>query len=142
MWNWLRRLFRRETPVSAVPSTQGTVKRIVRDKGFGFIRSADGQEVFFHRSALVGLELRGLYEGQQVEFLLEEGPKGFRATSVRRTSEDSEDRRSEQRGAPGNATEAEGDGRARRGKDRQQSGYRRDRGRHPGGEGKKSRGEG
>ncbi len=92
MWNWLRKLFRREAPASAGPSTQGTVKRIVRDKGFGFILSADGQEVFFHRSALVGMELRALSEGQRVEFVLEESPKGPRASSVRATREKTEDR--------------------------------------------------
>ena len=95
MWNWLRKLFRRGVPASSVPSTQGTVKRIVRDKGFGFIRSADGQEVFFHRSALVGLELRTLSEGQRVEFVLEESPKGLRASNVRATREKAERERRE-----------------------------------------------
>lgn len=142
MWDWLRRFFRRETPGSGVPGKLGTVKRIVRDKGFGFIRSGDGQEVFFHRSALVGIELRGLYEGQQVEFTLEESPKGPRATSVRRTSDGPDGRRSEQQGAPRGAKGAEGDGRSKHQKDRQKPGYRRDRGRHPGAEGKRNRGEG
>ncbi|HTV53499.1 MAG TPA: cold shock domain-containing protein, partial [Terriglobia bacterium] len=42
---------------------EGTIKRLIRDRGFGFIRSEDGQEVFFHRSALQGLDFDGLTEG-------------------------------------------------------------------------------
>jgi CspA family cold shock protein len=62
---------------------QGTIKRIIRDRGFGFIRSTDGQEVFFHRSGLQQLNFDGLKEGEQVEFEMERGEKGPRATSVR-----------------------------------------------------------
>ena len=62
---------------------QGTIKRIIRDRGFGFIRSTDGQEVFFHRSGLQQLNFDGLKEGEQVEFEIERGEKGPRATSVR-----------------------------------------------------------
>jgi cold shock protein len=62
---------------------QGTVKRLIRDRGFGFIRSTDGQEVFFHRSALRLLNFDGIKEGQLVEFETESGEKGPRATSVR-----------------------------------------------------------
>jgi CspA family cold shock protein len=83
MWNWLRRFFKRESSASPASSARGTVKRIVRDRGFGFIRSTDGKEVFFHRSALVGLDIGRLSEGQKVEFVLEESPKGPRASKVR-----------------------------------------------------------
>lgn len=83
MWSWFRRLFKRESPASAAPPARGTVKRIVRDRGFGFIRSADGKEVFFHRSALVGMDMGALSEGQKVEFMLEDSPKGPRASRVR-----------------------------------------------------------
>lgn len=62
---------------------QGTIKRIIRDRGFGFIRSTDGQEVFFHRSSLQHLNFDGLKEGEVVEFEMERGEKGPRATSVR-----------------------------------------------------------
>ncbi|HKS97525.1 MAG TPA: cold shock domain-containing protein [Terriglobia bacterium] len=62
---------------------QGTIKRIIRDRGFGFIRTADGQEVFFHRSSLQNLDFDSLKEGQNVEFEMERGEKGPRATSVR-----------------------------------------------------------
>jgi CspA family cold shock protein len=62
---------------------QGTIKRVIRDRGFGFIRTADGQEVFFHRSSLQNLDFDSLKEGQNVEFEMERGEKGPRAVSVR-----------------------------------------------------------
>lgn len=62
---------------------QGTIKRVIRDRGFGFIRSADGQEIFFHRSSLQQLNFDGLKEGENVEFEVERGDKGMRAVSVR-----------------------------------------------------------
>ncbi len=62
---------------------QGTIKRIIRDRGFGFIRSAEGQEVFFHRSNLKELTFDGLKEGEVVEFDIERGEKGPRAMNVR-----------------------------------------------------------
>lgn len=61
----------------------GTIKRIVRDRGFGFIRTAEGQEVFFHRSSLQGLEFDALTEGARVELEVERGDKGPRAANVR-----------------------------------------------------------
>ncbi len=62
---------------------QGTIKRLIRDRGFGFIRAADGQEVFFHRSGLQDLNFDNLKEGENVEFDLEQGQKGPRAVKVR-----------------------------------------------------------
>jgi len=64
---------------------QGTIKRVIRDRGFGFIRAADGQEVFFHRSSLQQLNFDRLREGENVEFEVERGEKGLRAASVRPT---------------------------------------------------------
>jgi len=61
----------------------GTIKRVIRDRGFGFIRSAEGQEVFFHRSGLKGLSFDAIKEGENVEFDLEHGEKGPRAVNVR-----------------------------------------------------------
>jgi len=60
----------------------GTIKRIARDKGFGFIRDANGQEYFFHRSAVQG-SFDSLSEGQHVSFDEEASSKGPRATNVR-----------------------------------------------------------
>jgi cold shock protein len=62
---------------------QGTIKRLIRDRGFGFIRSADGQEVFFHRSTLQQLNFDSLKEGESVDCDIESGEKGPRATAVR-----------------------------------------------------------
>lgn len=62
---------------------QGTIKRIIRDRGFGFIRTADGQEIFFHRTSLQNLDFESLKEGQTVDFEMERGDKGPRAVSVR-----------------------------------------------------------
>ena len=62
---------------------QGSIKRIVRDRGFGFIKSSDGQEIFFHRSSLQQLNFDSLKEGESVDFDVESGEKGPRATAVR-----------------------------------------------------------
>lgn len=45
----------------------GTIRKLVSDRGFGFIAMADGKEVFFHRSQVVG-EFESLREGQNVTF--------------------------------------------------------------------------
>ncbi len=62
---------------------QGSIKRVIRDRGFGFIRSSEGQEVFFHRTGLQDLNFDNLKEGDAVEFELERGDKGPRAVNVR-----------------------------------------------------------
>jgi CspA family cold shock protein len=61
----------------------GTIKKLVRERGFGFIQAQDGGEIFFHRSALQGDAFDRLAEGQTVEFDVEKGPKGPRATNMR-----------------------------------------------------------
>jgi CspA family cold shock protein len=61
----------------------GTVKRIVRDKGFGFILASDGTEYFFHNSSVSGARFDELREGQSVTFEKGQGPKGPRAENVR-----------------------------------------------------------
>jgi cold shock protein len=62
---------------------QGTIKRVIRDRGFGFIKSTEGQEIFFHRSGLQNITFDGLKEGENVEFEMEKGEKGPRAINVR-----------------------------------------------------------
>ena len=64
----------------------GTIKRLVRDRGFGFIRDDAGKEYFFHQSAIYGEGIEDLREGDSVEFEVGQGPKGPRAENVRRTS--------------------------------------------------------
>ena len=61
----------------------GTVKRLVSDKGFGFILTADGTEYFFHNSACTQVSFNELYEGQAVSFERGQGPKGPRGENVR-----------------------------------------------------------
>ena len=62
---------------------QGTIKKVVRDRGFGFIHGDDGREIFFHRSSLQRLNFDTLMEGEKVEFDVEPGEKGPRAINVR-----------------------------------------------------------
>jgi CspA family cold shock protein len=61
---------------------EGTIKRLT-DKGFGFISTGSGKDLFFHSSALEGVTFEELREGQRVTFTEGEGPKGPRAESVR-----------------------------------------------------------
>ncbi len=64
---------------------QGKVKKLVQDKGFGFIQGADGQDVFFHHSIVADRGFDDLQVGQAVEYSLEQGQasgKGPRASSV------------------------------------------------------------
>ena len=63
--------------------TKGLIKRLFRDRGFGFIKAEDGREIFFHRSGLRGVRFDSLSEGQLVEFEVGTGPKGPRAVDVR-----------------------------------------------------------
>ena len=62
---------------------QGTVKWFSDAKGFGFISREQGEDVFVHFSAIEGEGFRTLREGQQVQFNVEQGPKGLQAVRVR-----------------------------------------------------------
>src|ERR1700731_4308724 len=61
----------------------GTIKRLVSDKGFGFIAAGDGNEYFFHQSACTQTAFDELREGQAVTFEKGQGPKGPRGENVR-----------------------------------------------------------
>lgn len=62
---------------------RGQIKRLVRDRGFGFLFCQDtGKEYFFHRSVLVGLQFEVLDEGDDVQFRPEDSSKGPRAGYV------------------------------------------------------------
>jgi CspA family cold shock protein len=61
---------------------KGTVKWFNGAKGFGFIEREGGEDVFVHYSAIRGEGFRNLEEGQNVEFDLEQDPKGWRAANV------------------------------------------------------------
>ena len=64
--------------------TTGTIKKLVAERGFGFITADDGKEYFFHRSGLdTSLDFDRLTGGEKVEFEIEQSPKGPRAAHVR-----------------------------------------------------------
>ena len=60
---------------------QGTIKKLVSDRGFGFIAAEDGVEYFFHRSGLDrALNFDSLQGGERVQFDIEASQRGPRAT--------------------------------------------------------------
>jgi CspA family cold shock protein len=62
----------------------GTIRRVISERGFGFIADADGTEFFFHKDGLQSsLDFDRLVGGESVEFDVENGPKGARAVQVR-----------------------------------------------------------
>ncbi len=62
---------------------EGKVKWFNDTKGFGFIESNDGQDVFVHQSEIMSDGFRSLKEGASVEFELAQGDKGLKAVKVR-----------------------------------------------------------
>ena len=62
-------------------TAQGKIKRLVSEKGFGFVSDESGQEYFFHQSACASFAT--LREGQAVTFQTAQGPKGPRAENVK-----------------------------------------------------------
>ena len=62
--------------------SEGTVKWFNPRKGYGFIGTADGRDVFVHYSSIAGDGFKTLDEGDAVEFDIVEGEKGLRATNV------------------------------------------------------------
>ena len=61
---------------------QGTIKKLIADKGFGFI-AGDGGELFSHHTSVEGANFEDLTEGQTVEYNEGTGPKGPRAENVK-----------------------------------------------------------
>jgi CspA family cold shock protein len=74
--------------VPSGPKVRGRVKKLVPDRGFGFVRGDDGKEVFFHRSGLGANDYDSLSEGDVVEYVVQEGPRGPRAENVRAVGAD------------------------------------------------------
>ncbi len=62
--------------------SQGTIKKLISEKGFGFIEGDRG-ELFFHHSAVENGAFETLREGQAVEYTEGRGPKGPRAETIR-----------------------------------------------------------
>jgi cold shock protein len=66
-----------------VKVTTGTIKKVVADRGFGFISAEDAKEYFFHRSGVKSsLDFDRLVGGERVTFEIEQSPKGPRAKNV------------------------------------------------------------
>ncbi len=61
---------------------KGTIKKLIANKGFGFIEGEKG-DIFFHQSGLEGTTIEALSEGQQVEYEVGSSPKGPCAENVR-----------------------------------------------------------
>ena len=61
---------------------QGTIRKLVMDKGFGFIQGEKG-DLFFHHSTVQDISFEELQEGQTVEYEVGNSPKGPRAENVR-----------------------------------------------------------
>ena len=61
---------------------KGTIKKVVQQRGFGFITVENGKDVFFHRSSAADFD--SLEEGDSVEFDVEQSPKGERAANVKK----------------------------------------------------------
>ncbi len=61
---------------------KGVVKWFNQKKGYGFIISEDGKEIFVHFSSIQGEGFKTLREGEEVEFEITEGEKGEQATNV------------------------------------------------------------
>ncbi len=63
--------------------TSGTVKKLISERGFGFITAEDGKDYFFHKDGLSSsLDFDRLVGGEAVTFEVEAGPKGPRAIQV------------------------------------------------------------
>ena len=65
---------------------KGTIKRLILDRGFGFIQTAEDEDLFFHRNELQDVQFDSLREGQEVEFEMGQGRDGRpQAVKVRLT---------------------------------------------------------
>lgn len=67
---------------------QGRVKTFNADKGFGFIETPNEPDIFVHFSAIMGGGYKSLEVGEQVDFVIVEGPRGPQAANVTRHHED------------------------------------------------------
>ena len=62
---------------------KGNIKKLIRERGFGFISTEVGREIFFHTTALQGMTFDSLIEGQSIEFDIEKSTKDSRSKGPR-----------------------------------------------------------
>lgn len=74
---------RREEPKQGFTQPHGVVARVLPEEGYGFIRSDEGREIYFHRNAVLNDEFEALRVGTEVFFDEEEGEDGPQASTVR-----------------------------------------------------------
>jgi len=88
---------------------KGTIRRVM-DRGFGFIKTEDETDLFFHRNDLEGVEFNSLSEGQEVEFEKGQGRDGRpAAVKVRLAEAQAEDAGGDSEDAGGDSEDAGGD---------------------------------
>ena len=63
--------------------TTGIIRRVIDKRGFGFVSSNSGRDIFFHYSDLDGVKFQSLREGQKLIYRVGLGAKGFIARDVR-----------------------------------------------------------
>ena len=61
------------------------VSKLFPDKGYGFLTAADGQEIYFHKNSVLGVNFENLEIGMQVRYVADLGEKGLQASTVRTT---------------------------------------------------------
>ena len=66
---------------------KGTIRKLITDRGYGFIKREEEQDLFFHRNDLQGVAYESLTEGQEVEFEVTSTAKGLNAANVRLAGE-------------------------------------------------------
>ena len=67
---------------------KGKIKRLMRERGFGFIDAEDGREIFFHQSELQNASFSDLQEEDQLEFDVVKGDKGPKAENVKKSAQE------------------------------------------------------
>ena len=72
----------KQSPTGIAQMAEGTIKKLM-DKGFGYISTGTGKDVFFHSSSVQGVSFEELHEGQAVSYTEGQSPKGPRAENVK-----------------------------------------------------------
>jgi CspA family cold shock protein len=67
---------------------KGKIKRLMRERGFGFIAAEDGREIFFHQSELQNISFSDLHEEDQLEFDVAKGDKGPKAENIKKIAQE------------------------------------------------------